>query len=79
MMLVLAVMLARAPWCVCYLMPEISGVSPHTLRHSRATHLMQSDVPDWEIAGYLGMSLEVLRKTYAHHSPSAQKRAAEAR
>jgi integrase len=57
----------------------LEGVTPHTLRHSRATHLMQADVPDWEASGYLGMSQEIFRKTYAHHSPSAQKRAADAR
>jgi len=57
----------------------LEDVSPHTLRHTRATHLMQADVPDWEAAGYLGMSAEVFRKTYAHHSPSAQRRAADAR
>jgi len=41
--------------------------------------IAEDDVPDWEVAGYLGMSAEVFRKTYAHHSPSAQRRAADAR
>jgi len=51
--------------------------SPHTLRHTRATWVMQhGDVPPWEAAGHLGMSLKTLQK-YAKHSPDFQKRAAE--
>ena len=34
------------------------------------------DVPPWEAAGHLGMSLKTLQK-YAKHSPDFQKRAAE--
>jgi integrase len=41
-------------------------VIPHTLRHTRATWLMQSGVPVWEAAGQLGMSPQVLEKTYGH-------------
>jgi integrase len=51
--------------------------TPHTLRHTRATWIMQQgDVPTWEAAGHLGMSLATLQK-YAKHSPDFQKRAAE--
>jgi integrase len=51
--------------------------TPHTLRHTRATWIMQrGDVPVWEAAGHLGMSLATLQK-YAKHSPDFQKRAAE--
>jgi hypothetical protein len=31
-------------------------VTPHTLRHTAATWLMQRGVPIWQAAGYLGMS-----------------------
>ena len=51
--------------------------TPHTLRHTRATHLMQAGVSLWEAAGYLGMSTEVLEEVYGKHSPDWQKRAAE--
>ncbi len=51
--------------------------TPHTLRHTRATHLMQAGVSLWEAAGYLGMSTEVLEDVYGKHSPDWQKRAAE--
>jgi integrase len=54
-----AVGLARLP----------DNVTPHTLRHTAATWLMQRGVPIWEAAGFLGMSPEVLQDTYGHHDP----------
>ena len=54
-----------------------ADVTPHTLRHTRATWLMQAGIDPWEAAGHLGMSLEMLERTYGKHSPDFQKRAAE--
>jgi integrase len=54
-------------------------VTPHILRHSRATTMMRDGVDPWEAANALGMSLEVLTKVYGHHHPDWQKSAAEAR
>lgn len=52
---------------------ELKNVSPHTLRHTRATWLMQSgQVTPWEAAGSLGMSVKVLEEIYAHHHPDFQ-------
>lgn len=52
---------------------RLEGVSAHTLRHTRATWLMQSgSVTPWEAAGSLGMSLRVLEEIYAHHHPDFQ-------
>jgi integrase len=42
-------------------------ISPHTLRHTRATWLMQSGTTIWDAAQSLGMSAIVLEKTYGHH------------
>lgn len=56
----------------------LSAVTPHTLRHTAATWLMQRGVSIWEAAGFLGMSPEVLTKRYGHHSPDYQSKAAEA-
>ena len=53
-------------------------VTPHTLRHTAATWLMQRGVPIWEAAGFLGMSPEVLQYTYGHHHPDYLQRAAVA-
>jgi integrase len=55
----------------------LEDVSPHTLRHTRATWLMQAGIDPWEAAGSLGMSLRVLEKTYGKHHPDFQSRAAE--
>ena len=48
----------------------LSGkVTPHTLRHTAATWLMQRGVPMWEAAGFPGMSAEALLGTYGHRHP----------
>jgi integrase len=53
-------------------------VTPHTLRHTAATWLMQAGVPIWQAAGYLGMSAQVLERTYGHQHPDYMRVAAEA-
>lgn len=42
-------------------------VTPHVLRHTAATWLMQAGVDMWEAAGYLGMTVEMLSQRYGHH------------
>lgn len=54
-----------------------SDVTPHVLRHTRATWLMQEGIDIWEAAGHLGMSAKILEKVYGHHHPDFQSRAAE--
>jgi integrase len=54
----------------------LPGVTRHTLRHTRATHLMQAGVDVWEAAGFLGMTVKTLEQTYAKHHPSFQEKAA---
>lgn len=51
--------------------------TPHHMRHTRATWLMQEGVDMWEAAGNLGMSMKTLETVYAHHRPDWQKRASE--
>jgi integrase len=51
-------------------------VTPHTLRHTAATWLMQSGVDKWEAAGFLGMSVEMIDRVYGHHHPDHLRRAA---
>jgi len=57
---------------------EHGNVTPHTLRHTAATWLMQAGVPMWEASGYLGMSEKTLREVYGHHHPDFLKGASEA-
>lgn len=65
---------------LAWLNPAHSGearVTPHILRHTRATWLMQEGVDIWEAAGSLGMSVKMLQDNYGHHHPDWQKTAAE--
>lgn len=53
------------------------SVTPHILRHTRATWMMQAGVDLWEASGALGMSVKTLETVYGHHHPDWQSRAAE--
>jgi integrase len=55
----------------------IADVTPHTLRHTCATWLMQAGTDPWEAAGFLSMSMETLQRVYGHHHPDYQRTAAE--
>lgn len=57
-----------------------AGVSatPHWLRHTAATWLMEGGVDLWEAAGYLGMTVQTLEKHYGHHRPDFQSSARRA-
>jgi integrase len=54
------------------------SVTPHVLRHTCATWLLQKGVPTWEVAGYLGTSEKVIRDHYGHHAPDFLQRARRA-
>ncbi len=47
----------------------LSGVSPHTLRHTRATHLAQAGVSLYAIAGLLGDTIKTVEENYLTHCP----------
>jgi integrase len=54
---------------------EEGNVTPHTLRHTAATWLMQNGAPIWEAAGFLEMS-ERRCVMYGHHHPEHLRGAA---
>ncbi|CCD88701.1 putative Integrase family protein [Bradyrhizobium sp. ORS 285] len=54
------------------------NISPHTLRHTAATWLMQRRADPWQASGFLGMSVKVLLDTYGHHHPDYMREAAAA-
>lgn len=68
----------RKPW---YRARELAwleeSVTPHILRHTHATLMMQSGVQIWQAAGFLGMSPKILEGVYGHRHPDFQKQAAE--
>jgi integrase len=54
------------------------AATPHILRHTAATWAMQHGGDIWQIAGYLGMTVETLQAVYGHHHPDYQADAAAA-
>jgi integrase len=54
-----------------------TGVTPHVLRHTRATWALQRGIDPWQVAGHLGMTIGMLTRTYGHHAPDWQRDVAE--
>jgi integrase len=67
----------KKSWAAACKEAKVKDASPHTLRHTRATWLMQHGVDLWEAAGHLGMSVRVLETVYGKHHPDFQSDAAE--
>lgn len=57
---------------------SMPDVTPHTLRHTAITWAMQRGARVWDVAGYFGVSVEMIEKTYGHHHPDHQSSAREA-
>jgi integrase len=47
----------------------IKDVTPHTFRHTAVTWMLQRGVSVWDVAGFAGMSPEMVTKTYGKHAP----------
>jgi integrase len=47
----------------------VADVSPHVLRHTAATHMLRNRVPVWQVAGVLGVTVQMVEKIYGHHVP----------
>lgn len=73
----LSVTKLRRSWATACKQAGIEGASPHTLRHTKATWMMQQRIDPWEAAGSLGMSVRMLETVYGKHSPDYQANAAE--
>jgi integrase len=54
------------------------AVTPHTLRHTAITWMVQAGVPLWEVAGLAGLTVALIESTYGHHAPDHLRRAAGA-
>ncbi|WP_136057752.1 tyrosine-type recombinase/integrase [Candidatus Halocynthiibacter alkanivorans] len=53
---------------------DLTGVTPHTLRHTCATWLMQGSANKWDAAGFLGMSAETLERVYGTTTQTTRNR-----
>lgn len=57
---------------------ELAGlgadVTPHVLKPTCITWLLQNRVPIWDVAGFVGTSEKVMRDTYGHHAPDPSER-----
>lgn len=56
----------------------LTGVIPHTLRHTCVTWLLQNGVSIWDTAGFVGMSVQMVANVYGHHCPNHLKNAVNA-
>ncbi|PVM84435.1 hypothetical protein DDF62_22125 [Caulobacter radicis] len=53
-------------------------VTPHWMRHTCVTWLMEAGVSVWDASGYTGMSPAMIEKHYGHHRPDHQAAARRA-
>lgn len=53
-------------------------VTPHWMRHTCVTWLMERGVSIWDAAGYTGMTATMIEKNYGHHRPDHQNSAVKA-
>lgn len=53
-----------------------ADVTPHVLRHTAATWMMQNGVPQSQAADFLGMTTEMIQRVYGHSHPDFQREAA---
>lgn len=45
-------------------------LTPHVLRHTRATHLLQKGVAPYAVAALLGDTVQTVLRVYGHHCPN---------
>ena len=57
---------------------ELTGVTPHTLKHTAITWNLQGGATIWDAAGFFATSAATIEKIYGHHSPSFQESALKA-
>jgi integrase len=57
---------------------KLRAATPHILRHTCTTWLVQKGVPLYEVGKWVGMSTEMVERVYGHHAPEFMKRARDA-
>lgn len=56
----------------------LKGVSPHTMRHTAASWMIQAGISYADVGKFLGNSARVVEEVYGHHAPDHLRDAAEA-
>jgi integrase len=51
-------------------------VTPHVLRHTCITHMLQRGESTFDVSGYVGASEAIIRKHYGHHELQHQRKVA---
>ena len=56
----------------------LGDVTPHTLKHTCATHMLRRGVSIWDVAGALETTPATIQRVYGKHVPEAARKAMEA-
>ena len=51
----------------------IEHCTPHTLKHTAITWVLQKGASTWDAAGFFATSPETIEKVYGHHHPDYQE------
>lgn len=77
--------LARAPiasikhsFATACINAKLEDVTPHVLKHTCITWMLQRGVDEWDVAGWTETSVDTIRRVYGHHSPHFLERAKRA-
>jgi integrase len=57
---------------------SLVGVTPHVLRHTAVTWMLQAGIDPWKAAGLVGMTVDMVQQVYGHHHPEHLRDAARA-
>jgi integrase len=55
----------------------LEGVSPHTLKHTCISWLMQAGRDPWRVSDFTATSMDTILKVYGHHHPDHQSEIAD--
>ena len=68
----------KTAWSTALAEAGIDHCTRHDLRHTAITWAMQRGADKWHVAGFFGLSLDMIESVYGHHHPDHQKTAVEA-
>ena len=68
----------KRAWKATLAKAGIDHCTRHDLRHTAITWALQRGMDRWQAAGYFGVSMDVLERTYGHHDPDYLREAADA-